>query len=131
VRKLTVGQGVWLYNPQRRKGKSPKLQASWDGPYAVVRVYRNVVVEIKANSRTKSKVVHIDRLAPVKQPYNGEWVLRGFPDLFQEPSNEGKVRRRAKKIQVKGASVAKKRVQRVVGHRPVTRSQTRRFRDGS
>ena len=27
------GQLVLLYNPQRKKGLSPKLQASWDGPY--------------------------------------------------------------------------------------------------
>ena len=27
---------VWLYNPQRKKGKSPKLSRSWDGPYVVV-----------------------------------------------------------------------------------------------
>jgi transposase InsO family protein len=106
VRKLKIGQGVWLYNPQRRKGKSPKLQVSWEGPYAVIRIYRNVVVEIKASSRCRSKVVHIDRLVPVKQPYDGAWVfqlprstkdipestgepdLRGLPKLFKESNTD-------------------------------------------
>ncbi|KAJ8952992.1 hypothetical protein NQ318_015352 [Aromia moschata] len=27
------GNQVWLYNPQRRRGLSPKLQSSWEGPY--------------------------------------------------------------------------------------------------
>lgn len=27
---------VWLHNPMRRKGKSPKLQRRWEGPYKVV-----------------------------------------------------------------------------------------------
>ncbi|KAJ8934594.1 hypothetical protein NQ318_006416 [Aromia moschata] len=30
------GNQVWLYNPQRRRGLSPKLQSSWEGPYEVV-----------------------------------------------------------------------------------------------
>jgi hypothetical protein len=29
------GDRVWLYRPARTKGKSPKLQSSWDGPYKV------------------------------------------------------------------------------------------------
>lgn len=27
------GDRVWLYRPNRTKGKSPKLQSSWEGPY--------------------------------------------------------------------------------------------------
>ncbi|CAK1601106.1 unnamed protein product [Parnassius mnemosyne] len=30
------GSLVWLHNPVRSKGKSPKLQAKWDGPYRIV-----------------------------------------------------------------------------------------------
>ncbi|GFY24490.1 retrovirus-related Pol polyprotein from transposon 412 [Trichonephila clavipes] len=25
---------VWLWNPKRRKGLSPKLQTNWEGPYS-------------------------------------------------------------------------------------------------
>jgi len=32
-----VGQKVWLFNPQRIKGRTPKLQSNWEGPYEVVR----------------------------------------------------------------------------------------------
>ncbi|KAJ8980848.1 hypothetical protein NQ317_008907 [Molorchus minor] len=28
-----AGDEVWLYNPARKKGRSPKLQKTWEGPY--------------------------------------------------------------------------------------------------
>lgn len=56
------GDLVWLYNPKRRKGKSPKLQQSWEGPYKVIKQINDVVYRIQQSPRTKMKVVHIDRL---------------------------------------------------------------------
>ncbi|KAJ8915697.1 hypothetical protein NQ315_000631 [Exocentrus adspersus] len=44
-----VGEKVWLYNPKRTKGKSPKLQKSWEGPYIIV-TRLNDVVRIINNS---------------------------------------------------------------------------------
>ncbi|KAJ8939120.1 hypothetical protein NQ318_012360 [Aromia moschata] len=41
------GNQVWLYNPQRRRGLSPKLQSSWEGPYQVVTQINNVVYRIQ------------------------------------------------------------------------------------
>ncbi|KAJ8951566.1 hypothetical protein NQ318_020442 [Aromia moschata] len=41
------GNQVWLYNPQRRRGLSPKLQSSWE--------------EV---AKRKPRVVHFNRLAP-------------------------------------------------------------------
>ncbi|KAJ8980008.1 hypothetical protein NQ317_016671 [Molorchus minor] len=32
-----AGDEVWLYNPARKKGRSPKLQKSWEGPYTLSR----------------------------------------------------------------------------------------------
>ncbi|KAJ8914655.1 hypothetical protein NQ315_017352 [Exocentrus adspersus] len=40
---------VWLYNPKRTKGKSPKLQKSWEGPYIVVTQLNDVVYRIQKN----------------------------------------------------------------------------------
>ena len=56
---------VLLYNPQRKKGLSPKFQTSWDEPYKIIKRLNDVVYRIqKPNSpRTKIKVVHIERLA--------------------------------------------------------------------
>lgn len=57
---------VWLYNPKRQKGLSPKLQADWEGPYLVITRINDVVYRIQRHGkpRAKMKVVHIDRLAP-------------------------------------------------------------------
>jgi hypothetical protein len=30
------GDRVWLYRPTHMKGKSPKLQSSWEGPYKII-----------------------------------------------------------------------------------------------
>ena len=70
------GTGVWLYNPQRRKGRSPKLSRNWDGPYLVVKQLNDVVVRIKKSRKAKPKVVHINRL----KPYTGEQSLDWFVD---------------------------------------------------
>lgn len=66
--KYDVGSGVWLHNPQRKKGRSPKLSRSWEGPYVVVKQINDVVVRIKKGPQAKPKVVHINRL----KPYVGE-----------------------------------------------------------
>ncbi|GBN19796.1 hypothetical protein AVEN_62834-1 [Araneus ventricosus] len=29
------GDQVWMYNPKRRRGLSPKLQQNWEGPYTI------------------------------------------------------------------------------------------------
>ncbi|KAJ8944260.1 hypothetical protein NQ318_013672 [Aromia moschata] len=58
------GNQVWLYNPQRRRGLSPKLQSSWEGPYEVVTRINDVVYRIHKLPRGKPSVVHFTRLAP-------------------------------------------------------------------
>ena len=38
-----TGDLVWLFDPKRRRGFSPKLQRSWDGPYKVMKRINDVV----------------------------------------------------------------------------------------
>ncbi|KAG7157191.1 hypothetical protein Hamer_G010034 [Homarus americanus] len=38
---------VWLYNPLRKKGQSPKLQNPWEGPYTVVERLSDVTYRIR------------------------------------------------------------------------------------
>jgi len=40
---FNVGQKFWFYNPRRIKGKAPKLQSSWEGPYFIVKKLNDVV----------------------------------------------------------------------------------------
>ncbi len=49
---------VWLHNPQRRKGASPKLQRFWEGPYTVLKRINDAVYRIQLGPRTRPKVVH-------------------------------------------------------------------------
>ena len=58
-----VDDRVWLYNPYRKKGRNPKLQSQWEGPYIVIKRINDVVYRIRKPSGGKPKVVHIDRLA--------------------------------------------------------------------
>ena len=57
-----VGQRVWLYNPRRKKGLSPKLQSPWDGPWEVVEALTDVTFRIRRGAKQRSRVVHSDRL---------------------------------------------------------------------
>jgi hypothetical protein len=57
------GDRVWLYRPTRTKGKSPKIQSSWEGPYKVVTRINDVVYRIEKNPMSRMMVVHLDGLA--------------------------------------------------------------------
>ncbi|GFW96196.1 retrovirus-related Pol polyprotein from transposon 412 [Trichonephila clavipes] len=54
---------VWLWNPKRRKGLSPKLKTNWESPYTVLRRLNDVVVWIQKSPHSKRKVIHYNRLA--------------------------------------------------------------------
>ena len=60
----TESDKVWLWNPTRKQGLSPKLQTHWEGPYTVRKRLSDVVVRIQRTAGSKAKVVHYDRLAP-------------------------------------------------------------------
>ena len=44
---LEAGQLVWLHNPSKRKGLSPKLQRRWEGPYRIVDKLSDVTYRIQ------------------------------------------------------------------------------------
>ena len=58
------GEKVWLYNPQSKKGRSPKLQTPWEGPWEVTKQVTDVVYRIQKTPKGKPKFVHHDRLKP-------------------------------------------------------------------
>ncbi len=64
MRKFDAGDQVWFYNPQRKKGISPKMQPNWEGLYVIVKRINDCVYRIRKSPRGKLKIVHIDRLAP-------------------------------------------------------------------
>lgn len=62
-----VGEAVWYYYPQRKKGLSPKLQRPWIGPCKVVTKINDVLYRIKVTAQAKPKIVHHNKL----KKYNG------------------------------------------------------------
>ncbi|KAJ8948240.1 hypothetical protein NQ318_013227 [Aromia moschata] len=56
------GETVWLYAPKRMKGRSPKLQKNWEGPYTIIKKINDLVYRIQLSPRTKPKVAHLERL---------------------------------------------------------------------
>jgi transposase InsO family protein len=73
---LKVGQAVWLYNPRRKRGRTPKLDKPWEGPYVVVKIFGDVICVIQRTPRAKQRIVHIDKLCPTKQQINTDWVFQ-------------------------------------------------------
>jgi hypothetical protein len=61
---------VWMHNPAKKIGISPKLSRSWEGPYIVLNRLSDVTYRIKGGLRAKMKIVHFDHL----KPYLGEEV---------------------------------------------------------
>ena len=58
------GDVVWLHNPTRTKGRSPKLTRPWTGPYVIVQSVNDVNFRLQASPRAKSQIVHADRMKP-------------------------------------------------------------------
>lgn len=68
-----VGDSVWLHNIRRKKGRNPKLDCPWEGPYLVVSVLSDVTYRIQRSRRAKPKVIHADRLKPYLGPALKSW----------------------------------------------------------
>ena len=69
-----VGDSVWLYNPIRKKGRTPKLDMMWQGPYGIVNLIGEVLAEIRSGKRNKSRIVHVDKLALTRRPIHFKWI---------------------------------------------------------
>jgi transposase InsO family protein len=59
---LCVGDHVWYYYPRRYKGRSPKWQRQYAGPYRIVRVLEPSNYVIQKSPRSPVMVVHADKL---------------------------------------------------------------------
>ncbi|KAE8743456.1 hypothetical protein FOCC_FOCC010946 [Frankliniella occidentalis] len=79
------GDLVLLYKRNRRRGKTTKLYASWQGPYKILDMLNDCIARIERvcpeNAVTrrprKRLIVHVDRLAAIGSSLvdqNGEWL---------------------------------------------------------
>ena len=69
-----VGDSVWLHNIRRKKGRNPRLDCPWEGPY-LVSVLSDVTYRIQRSRRAKPKVFHADRIKPYLGPALTSWIV--------------------------------------------------------
>ena len=60
----SAGDAIWLYNPRRKKGVTPKLQRPWEGPHLVTKRISDIVYRIQMTDKCKPKAVHFNGLKP-------------------------------------------------------------------
>lgn len=65
--KYKIGDGVLLHDPRKYKGRSPKFQMRWSGPYTIVSELSDLLYKIQAGPKQRAKIVHVNRL----KPYSG------------------------------------------------------------
>jgi len=81
-----VGKAVWLFNPTKQVGKSPKLMIFWEEePYVITERVNDVVMKIQKNKKAKPRVVHVDRLKLVEGPIDTSW----FTGKREKPGGVG------------------------------------------
>ncbi|UYV74279.1 K02A2.6-like [Cordylochernes scorpioides] len=73
---------VWMFNPKRKRGLSPKLTPMWEGPYKVVKRINDLVYRIQRSSKAKPRVVHLSRLTD---------TARGIDSNIEELTRECRV----------------------------------------
>ena len=83
-----VGAAVWLFNPTKTVGKSPKLCIFWEEtPYVIIEKVSDVVMKIQKKATTKPRIVHVDRLKVVEGAVDISWFT-GQHDSTDETTTE-------------------------------------------
>jgi hypothetical protein len=77
---FTVGQWVWLYNPRKYRGRTPKWQRLYTGPYLVVREIPPANYVVQKTKQGPLKVVHGDKLKA--------WGGDPLPSWLEKPTEE-------------------------------------------
>ena len=62
------GDSVWVYNPRRFQGRSPKWQRCYAGPFTVVKQINDVNFVVRKSPKSPPQVIHIGKLKPYFPP---------------------------------------------------------------
>ena len=73
------GDPVFVRNESRKKGRSPKLQPRWIGPYVVIGQVSDFVYELQRSPKARHLTVHHDRLKPFYGEFQS-WLPSMTPD---------------------------------------------------
>ena len=78
--KYQEGELIWLNNPSKKMGRSPKLQTFWEKePWKVIQILSEVVLRIQKLHKRKQRVVHVDRVQKVRRPE--EWDVLDLEEV--------------------------------------------------
>ena len=87
-RRFSVGDWVYYYNPRKYTGKQEKWARKYSGPYLVVKVVGPVNVVLQKTKRSKSFMVHVDKV----KPYEADELPRSWLDeVNDDAAAESKV----------------------------------------
>ena len=70
---LEVGQAVWIFSPTRKQGVYPGFMSAWKGPWVVVKKLDDLLYRVQQGPRSKSQVIHVNRLKPYKEEEEPRW----------------------------------------------------------
>ena len=79
---------VWLWTTRRKQGRTPKWQRRFVGPYVVVEKTGPVNYSIKRSAKSKSFIVHVDKLRPHLSPDSGNPGETGPRSTNDDNGNE-------------------------------------------
>ena len=60
-KKFDIGDWIWVYNPRRFVGRSPKWQRLYTGPFLVVGKLGAVNLIVQRSSKANKQVIHVDK----------------------------------------------------------------------
>ena len=86
--KFEVGQWVYVYTPRRRQNLSPKWMMNYEGPMLIVQKMGPVNVRVQRSPRSKSQIVHIDKIKKVLGPTPKSWLKHEPNDGVAEGGGE-------------------------------------------
>jgi hypothetical protein len=71
---FSCGEAVWLYNPKRKKGISPKFSRPWECPYLVTEQINDLLYRIQWSPHAKENVIHRNRLWKYQGDNSTSWL---------------------------------------------------------
>lgn len=67
------GDWVWVFQPRRQKGLSPKWHNFFTGPFRIIQYLGPVNLKVQKSPRSKPLVVHVDKVKKCYTPPPEEW----------------------------------------------------------
>ena len=93
-----VGSWVWCLVPRRVSGRYQKWRSLYQGPFEVLRQLGAVTYEIQRNKRTRTWIVHVDKLKPCHNPDDPTPDSHSFVDTSVESNDDHHIPRLQREI---------------------------------